>query len=656
MEPDFAGYVTKAGLKCADGRTIMPEAFQHMDGQVVPLVWQHGHDNPENVLGHVKLEARSDGVYGYAFFNETPAAIHSKGAVEHKDINQMSIHANRLVERSKQVFHGVINEVSLVLRGANPGALIDYVRVAHSDGSIDTLEDEAIIYTGLEFSHSDEETPDVVEHADERTVQEVYDEMSDEQKDVLHFMVGTALENAGADGEVKQSGIDDSDSKESEGEVKDEGDLEHQKGSEMTHNVFETNGAAGQPARPTLTREQLQELVHTAEKLGSYKEAFIAHADEYGITNIDILFPEARMVNGPTPEWISRPMEWVSTFLGGTHKSPFSRIKSMSADTTWDEARAKGYVKGNQKKEEFFAIAKRVTTPFTVYKKQKLDRDDVIDITDFDVVRWIKAEMRVMLDEEVARAGLVGDGREVDDPDKISETQIRPIAYDDDFYTHKHVIAANVAGDSVVDEFVKLRKNYKGSGNPTAFVTEDLLTELLLIKDLQGHRLYKTEAELAAACRVSSFVTVPVLEDRVIGNAAILAVLVNLSDYTYGADDGGKIGMFDDFDIDFNQMKYLIETRCSGALTKYKSAVTLARTLASGTVTPNDPTFNTTTGVLTIVATTNVTYKNAVTGATLATGAQTAIASGAEIRVEAVPATGYAVANNAKSAWRFVRD
>jgi hypothetical protein len=425
----------------------------------------------------------------------------------------------------------------------------------------------------------------------------------------------------------------------------------------MTHNVFETDGADGQTARPTLTHDQLKTIMDDAPKFGgSVKESFLAHADEYGITNIDILFPEARMVDGNTPEWVSRPMEWVGKVLDGARKSPFSRIKSMAADITWDEARAKGYVKGNLKKDEFFAITKRETTPTTIYKKQKLDRDDIIDITDLDVVAWIKAEMRVMLNEEIARAALIGDGREADDDDKITETNIRPIAYDDDFYTHKHNVAANVTGDDLVDEFVRLRKNYKGTGNPTCFCTEDFLTELLLIKDDNNLRIYKTEAELAAAMRVSNFVTVPVLEERVLGTSQILAVLVNMSDYTFGADKGGNIGMFDDFDIDYNQYKYLIETRLSGTLTKYKSAVTVTRSLASGVVTPNDPTFNATTGVLTIVATTNVTYKNAVTGTTLTTGAQTAIASGAEVRVEAVPATGYAVANNAKAAWRFVRD
>jgi hypothetical protein len=656
MEADFSGYVTKAGLKCSDGRTIMPEAFKHMDGMTVPLVWQHGHDNPENVLGHAVLEAREDGVYGYGFFNETAAAEHAKGVVGHKDIRHMSIYANNLVERSKQVFHGVIREVSLVLSGANPGALIDYVRVAHADGSIDTLDAEAIIYTGLELSlqHSDEE---IIEHAEgeDMTVQEVYDAMTPVQKDVLHFMVGTALEEQAA-GNLKQSAIDDSESEGSEDEGSDEGDLAHQEGSEMTQNVFETNGATGQPARPTLTHDQLKSIVDGAAKHGSLKESFLAHAVTYGIENIDILFPDARAVDGNKPEWVSRPMEWVSGVLNGARKVPFSRIKSLSADITFDEARAKGYVKGNMKKEEWFAIAKRTTGPTTIYKKQKLDRDDIIDITDLDVVAWIKAEMRVMLDEEIARAALIGDGREVDDTDKITETNIRPIAYDDDFYTHKVSIASSVVGDAIVDEVVKARKNYKGSGNPTMYCTEDLLTDLLLIKDDNKRRIYPTTTELASALRVSNIVTVPILEGVSVGNDQLLAIFVNMSDYTFGADAGGNIGMFDDFDIDYNQYKYLIETRLSGALTKYKTALVLSRATTSGAVTPADPTFNATTGVLTIVATTGVVYKNSVTGATLATGAQTAIASKADVRVKATPAAGYTIARNAQDEWLFTRN
>ena len=654
MEADFSGYVTKAGLKCADGRTIMPDAFQHMNGEIVPLVWQHGHGEPENVLGHVKLEHRADGVYGHAYFNETPKGQHMKLAVQHGDVNAMSIHANRLVERSKQVFHGIINEVSLVLRGANPGALIDYVRVAHSDGSVETIEDEAIIYTGLEFSHSggkaepvETTTEPVVEHADDKTVAEIYDGMTDEQKDVLHYMVGVAVEQGG---EVKQSAT------EADETNNGEGTLEHQEGSEMTHNVFETHGGSGAPApRPSLTHDQLKSIVDGAEKYGSLKESFLQHAQEYGIQNIDILFPDAKTVDGNAPQWVSRPMDWVPKVLNGASKSPFSRIKSLSADITWDEARAKGYVKGNMKKEEFFAITKRTTTPTTLYKKQKLDRDDIIDITDLDVVAWIKAEMRVMLDEELARAALVGDGREVDDVDKINESNIRPIAYDNDFYTHKVTLGAGVTGDAVVDEFVKLRKNYKGGSNPTCFCTEDFLTELLLVKDTTGQRIYKTEAELAAAMRVSNFVTTQVLEGRVLNNAPILAILVNMSDYTFGADKGGNIGMFDDFDIDYNQYKYLIETRVSGTLTKWKTAVTVARANANGVVTPNDPTYVSGTGVVTIVATANVTYINAETGATLTTGAQTAIPAGGYLRVKAVPAAGYAIANNQKSTWLFNR-
>jgi len=569
MEADFSGYATKVGLKCSDGRTIMPDAFKHMDGTTVPLVWQHGHTAPENVLGHAVLEHREDGVYAYGFFNSTSAGQNSKTLVQHKDITFMSIYANQLIEKNKSVFHGAIREVSLVLSGANPGAVIDNVSVAHSDGDVEFLDDEAVIYTGLTLEHQ-EEDEEQIEHADDdMTVQDVIDSMTEEQKQVMNFMVGAALE-AGKEGTAAQSDSD-------------ENVLTHQEGTEMTRNVFDQNGGSAPMARPTLTHDQLQTIVEDAKRLGSFKASFLQHAVTYGIENIDLLFPDAQTITN-SPEFVARRMEWVSGVLNGTRHSPFSRIKSQSADITLDTARAKGYVKETLKKEEFFALTERITTPQTIYKKQKLDRDDIIDITDLDVVAWLKAEMRVMLDEEIARAVLVGDGRDVADPDKIKETFIRPIASDDEFYSHQTLVANDVVGDDLIDTIVLQREFYRGSGNPAMYCTERFLTEFLVLKDTLGRRLYATEAELAAALRVSKIVTVPVMEDATVLDVAtglveceLLAIFVNLSDYTIGSDKGGSVAMFDDFDIDYNQYKYLIETRLSGALTKYKSAQVLAR-------------------------------------------------------------------------------
>lgn len=576
MEADFSGYATKAGLKCSDGRTIMPDAFKDNDGAKVPLVWQHGHSEPSNVLGHALLENRTDGVYAYGYFNDTEAGKSAKTLVRHGDITCLSIYANKLYEKGKNVLHGSIREVSLVLSGANPGALIDNVNIAHADGDIETLDDEAIIYTGLALEHEDkkvEETEEVV-HADDPTVQEVYDSLTSEQKDLVHFMIGAALEAAGTAEHSEESSTEESET---------EDNLTHQEGTEMTRNVFEQNDGTPKAPQKTLTHDQLSAIVEDAKKLGSFKEAFLQHAVTYGIENIDLLFPDARTVAN-SPEFISRRMEWVSGVINGTRHSPFSRIKSQSADITHDEARAKGYVKGNLKREEWFGLAERVTTPQTIYKKQKLDRDDIIDITDLDVVAWLKAEMRVMLDEELARAVLIGDGRDVADPDKIKETNIRPIATDDEFYTHQTLVASTVTGDDLVDAILLQREFYRGSGNPAMYCTERTLTELLVLKDTLGRRLYSTEAELASALRVSKIVTVPVMEDfeivdvgDALKTADLIAILVNLSDYTLGADKGGAVSMFDDFDIDYNQYKYLIETRCSGALTKFKSAQVIGR-------------------------------------------------------------------------------
>jgi hypothetical protein len=649
---DFSGYASKAGLRCSDGRTILAHAFKEQDGMKVPLVWQHMHNDPENVLGHAYLENREDGVYAYGFFNEQPQAQIAKGLVKHGDIEALSIYANKLIQKGADVLHGAIKEVSLVLAGANPGAFIDNVNLAHGD-SYTELEDEAIIYSGLNLEHQDitpnegetvAETPaveeTVVEHAagSEMTVKDVFDSMTEEQQNVVYFMIGEALNQSGSES-MAQSDEDESDET-----------LQHdQEGSIMTRNVFEQNGSSREKA--TLSHDDLQSIMADAQKSGSFKEAFLAHAVTYGIDNIDYLFPDAKNISN-TPDFVKRRTEWVSSVINGCRKSPFSRIKSMSADITADEARAKGYIKGSLKKEEFFAISRRVTTPTTIYKKQKLDRDDMIDITDLDVVAWLKAEMRLMLDEEIARAILIGDGREVDDEDKINESNIRPIAWDDEFYAHPVSVAANLSGDAIVEAILRARTNYKGTGTPTFYTTESVLTDLLLIKDKMGRRLYPTEAELASALRVSSIVAVEVMETV----TDLIGIIVNLADYTVGADNGGNVSMFDDFDIDYNQYKYLIEGRMSGTLTKPKSALVVKRESGATVVTPQVPTFNATTGVVTIPNQTGVVYKNGDTDATLSSGAQTAIAAGATIEIVAVPASGYAFPHNTDADWDFTRN
>jgi len=664
VDHDFGGYVTKAGLKCTDGRTITPEAFKHMDKMQVPLVWQHMHDTPENVLGHVQLESRPDGVYGYGFFNDTDAGKSSKALVIHKDVKALSIYANQLIEKKKQVLHGEICETSLVLKGANPGAQIDYVRVAHGDGTEYTeLDDEAIITMGLELEF---------EHADTtETYQDVFDSLNPKQKALVEFMLAEAL------GSAKQTAVDDESSEGKEDKPADEGDgqdkkpadkkddegsddatLEHKEKDTMTRNVFEKDndtGGSGDAARTlaTLTHAQMGTILEDAAKMGTLKGSFIAHAEDYGITNIEVLFPDAQAIDSK-PEWITRRMEWVEGVLNGTRKLPFSRIKSLSADLTYETARAKGYIKGTLKKEQFFTLATRETTPKTIYKKQKLDRDDIVDITDFDVVAWMWVEMRFMLREEIARAVLISDGREVDDPDKIDESHIRPIAYDDPFYTDVVTVPANVTGEDIVEAVLRARYNYKGTG-PTAYMTNAVMTDMLLAKDNIGRRLYRTKADLAAELQVTEIVEVPVMEDAERDGAEILMIIVNLSDYAIGSTRGGEITTFDDFDIDYNQYKYLIEGRMSGALTKHKTAQVVLR--GAGTLaTPTTPTFNTTTGVTTIPTVTGVTYKNQLTDATLSAGAQTAVAAGASISVKAVPNTGYYFPHNFDADWTFTRD
>lgn len=569
MEYDFSGWATKANLKCSDGRTIMKDAFKENDGKQVPLVWNHQHDDPDNVLGHALLENRDEGVYAYCKFNESESGKTAKLLVQHGDVNALSIYANQLKQNMNNVLHGNIREVSLVLAGANPGASIDSI-IMHGEES----DEEAIIYTGeeLALSHADSskykddnKEPDKKEDKseekktdDEKTVGDVIESMTEEQQNVMYALISQALE-----------GKDDKNNKDSEG------------GNEnMKHNVFDQD----EKKENVLSHSDMETIISDAKRYGSLKESFLAHAQTYGIENIDYLFPEAKSLNTP-PEFIKREMGWVQKVMGSVHHTPFSRIKSMFADITEDDARARGYIKGKLKKEEVFSLLKRTTTPTTIYKKQKLDRDDVIDITDFDVVAWLKSEMRMMLDEEIARAILVGDGRLSSSDDKINEQNIRPIWTDADLYTIKSVVnvAANATPAELAEEFidqsVRAMKNYKGSGSPVCFTTDDMITECLLLKDANGRRIYKDVNEIATAMRVSSIVSVPVMEGltRTSGSDTftLKAIIVNLNDYNVGADKGGAVNMFDDFDIDYNQQKYLIETRCSGALIKPYSAIAL---------------------------------------------------------------------------------
>lgn len=574
MKYDFSGWATRNNIKCSDGRTILKDAFKQHDGQTVPLVWNHQHNESANVLGHAVLENRDEGVYAYCTFNDTEAGKNAKLLVEHGDVTALSIYANQLKQKGSNVMHGTIREVSLVLAGANPGAFIDSV-IRHGE----FCEDEAVIYTGEELTlqhandpsdkadEKDKKGDDEVDN-NEKTIKDVVDSMSEEQKNVLYALVGQALEGK----EMAQSAIE-----ENENNIEEDGGEQ-----EMKHNVFEGKETEN---KDVLSHDAMETILKDAKRYGSLKESFLAHAESYGIKDIEWLFPDAKNVNMP-PDFIKRDDSYVQKVMRGVHHVPFSRIKSMHANITADEARAKGYIKGNRKKEEVFTLLKRTTTPTTIYKKQKLDRDDVVDITDFDVVAWLKMEMRMMLDEEIARAILVGDGRLSDSDDKINETCIRPISKDDDLYCVKApvAVAAAATDDDVAKAFIKTviksRKEYKGSGSPTLFTTEDVITNCLLLEDKNGRVIYDTVDKLATALRVKEIVAVEVMEGaKTMVNKVekpLMAIMVNLVDYYVGADKGGAVNMFDDFDIDYNQQKYLMETRCSGALVKPYSAVAVA--------------------------------------------------------------------------------
>lgn len=583
---DFGGYATRNDLRCSDGRTIRKDAFKHQDGQKVPLVYQHNHTDPEAVIGHGILENRDDGVWIWGTFNSTPKGLTAKEIVAHDDAVGLSIWANQLQQRGGDVLHGDIKEVSLVLAGANPGAYIEELYFAHSDTPID---DEAIIsYVSEEgLAHADVEKedekeekaePEIIKKEEEkvadnkeRTVQDVIDTMNEEQKTVLYGLLGEVLK--------EDDGKDTDDDNDEEEDV-------------VKHNVFDSTDYNSD----ILSHADMEMMISDGKKFGSLKESVMAHTDDmgivahdgtptYGVYPVDYLFPDAKNLS-TTPDFIKRPDDWVSDVMNGVHHTPFSRIKSIHADITADEARALGYTKGNLKKEEVFTLLKRTTTPTTIYKKQKMDRDDITDITDFDVVSWIKGEMRMLLNEEIARAILVSDGRSSASDDKINELNIRPIWTDADLYCIK---ATFEDGDNNAKTFirtaVKARKDYRGSGNPVLFTTEDWLTDMLLLEDLNGRVIYDTEEKLRSALRVRKIVTVPVMEGlyRTVDSVRhdLCGIIVNLNDYNVGADKGGAVNLFDDFDIDYNQQKYLIETRCSGALTKPFSAIAIEKVPAS---------------------------------------------------------------------------
>ena len=573
MKYDFSGWATKNNLRCSDGLTIVKDAFKENNGMTVPLVWNHEHDDPNNVLGHAMLENRDGGVYAYCSFNNTPTAQNAKDMVAHGDINALSIYANQLKKQGTYVMHGQIREVSLVLAGANPGAFIDDV-IVHGM----RVEDEGVLYTGeeIDLCHGDKTIkedkkvpskkvdPNKEDPQDnEKTIEDVFNTLSDEQKNVVYAIVGAAVDEA-TDPNNQQ---DD--------EVQNKQNIEGEGGKTMKQNVFNS-----EKEDEVLSHSEIAAVFSDGKRYGSLKDSVLAH----GITNIDYLFPDFKNTD-PTPGFIQRPDGWIDQILNAVHHTPFSRIKSTYADITTDDARAKGYIKGNLKVDEVFALLKRTTSPTTIYKKQKLDRDDAVDITDFDVVAWLKTEMRMMLNEEIARAVLIGDGRLAASNDKINEGNIRPIWTDADLYTIKVLndLKGLTSDDAIAKQFiksaVKSRKNYKGSGEPTLFTTEDMLTDMLLMEDTTGRIIYDSVDKLKSQLRVKDIVTVPSMENQSRTDDSktktLQGIIVNLIDYNVGADKGGAVNMFDDFDIDYNAQKYLIETRCSGALVKPYSAITI---------------------------------------------------------------------------------
>ena len=704
MEADFSGWVTKFGIKCADGRTIMHGAFDDMDGQTVPLVYNHAHADPGNVLGHVLLEKRKEGMWGYGFFNGSINGIAMKHAVQHKDVNMMSIYANQLVQRgnpgSLQVFHGIIREVSLVLAGANPGATIENITLAHGDGYETELDDEVIIKPGelIELKHSataEDRPPDDEEDGDE-TIQHILDGMTPKQLGATAYLVDKALKGElDPDGESVQHSIgddtdgdddgdegddgddtdgssddsdetdgenaddegDDSDESDTDGDDADETDNDSQEGDsnmeKVKHSVFDQNDADnGESTKYVLSEADKKEIFHSAMSLGKMSEAIEAFCLKHNIDQIDILFPDAKNPDGDVPQFLKRRTEWVSNFLDATTKTPFARIKNVWADITEDEARAKGYIKGSLKKEEFFSVAKRVTTPTTIYKKQKLDRDDVLDITDFDVVAWLKMEMRIMLEEEIARAALIGDGRDIASEDKVNEQNIRPILNEHELFAV--TIQVEMDDDDAnfgafIDQVIKSRVKYRGTGLPTMFTSENYIAKALLLKDGFGRDLYPSLDALATKLRVASIVPVEAMDEL----DDVIAIFVNPIDYTIGANRGGEVTLFDQFDIDYNQHKYLIETRCCGTLTKLHSAL-IFRKAEEGAVLlqPVAPEFDADTSTVAVPNVAHVTYRNAATNAGVS-NSNIVLDENETVSIVAVAADGYFFASNDIDQWTF---
>lgn len=708
LKPDFSGWATKFGIECSDGRTILSGAFTHQDGQKVPLVYHHGHSEIDNVLGHVILHDRGeDGVYCDGYFNTTDNGKNAKIAVEHGDLNSLSIYANKLMQKSKQVVHGMIKEVSLVLSGANPGALIDQVQIAHGENQFTELDDEAIIYmpedqTELHHGEAAEEdgrtiqdvydsmndeqksavaymvgaaaSGEDVAHADDPadggedgpTIQDIYDSMTDEQKNVVAYMVGAALEEDGTEADApakadKAVAHSDTD-KDKEVTIMSRNVFEQARENDLAHKNIKEGGTA-------LSHDDIQEIMKLGKRQNSLKaglEEFLEKSQDdtlaHGIHSIESLFPEAKNFT-QTPEWDSRRIEWVKGVLDKTRKIPFSRVKTMTADITQDEARAKGYIKGTFKEQEWFDLTHRSTGPTTVYKKQQLDRDDILDITDFDVILWMKGEMRLMLEEELARAILIGDGRSSGASDKIKDPSgasdgngIRSILHDNDLYAKTETISVTDTGSEygpeIADRILESLVWFKGTPGPTFYTTLPIITKIMLTRDGFGKRLWKNWSEFAQEIGCSDVVAVEVAETE----PDLIGIIVNLSDYLLGNDKGGEVNMFDDFDIDYNQFKYLIETRLSGALSKIRSAI-IIRQAAEGAVevTPTSPVFVESTGVVTIPTITGVTYKNATTNATV-TGAQTALSAGASQKYYAIPtSSAYYFHDNQSDEWTFTR-
>lgn len=640
MKPDFSGYATRANVRCSDGRTIQKDAFVHNDGEKVPLVWQHSHDTPENMLGHAVLENREDGVYAYGYFNDSPRALSAKESVRHGDITKLSIYANKLVERNQVVHAGHIREVSLVLAGANPGAIIENVQLRHSDGDVEILSDSAVIQSDAFIMHSDGDADDNSSDSDnsddDRTLEDVLDSMTDEQRSATLFLIEQAENKNGAsssdsdDGEMAQS-------------LQDINPLIHKELSDMTRNLFEQFANNGAPADEniSLSHDDMGAIFADAKRKGSFKHALNDYALEHGISNVEMLFPDFK-----TPDGIQkydRNVEWVEKVLSGIRRIPMTRVRTLVADMTTEEARAKGYITGNLKKEQVIALLKRTTEPTTIYKKQAIDRDDLLDVTDFDIVSFFHVEMRAKVKELLAEVILVGDGRSAADEDHVPTDKIRPIAYDNDFYSVKETLPSNVRPEDVIKQIIRSRSKYRGTGTPTMFTSIGFATDLLLVEDGIGNRKYKNMSELADTLRVKEIVEVEHFENH----PTIHAILVNLNDYSLGTDKGGELTTFEDFDIDYNKHKWLIETRVSGALNKPRSAIVIAREEGEEVI-PNSPSFNSETNTILIPSTAGVEYH--IDGETV-TGSVEILS---ETQVDASAKAGYYIPVNTNTSWTFV--